>query len=476
MLSDEQLDQRIVDKSAMDELTCCICYKLMISPEREPRCWPGCGHEMCKECFSKPSLRSCPHCRCERTHNFRPYPSHRTKKMVMNLKIKCKHAANGCDATPTLDSCRSHENECKYRKIACEFCDQEVLQFELEDHRNGCGGRQADCPGSKYGCNHEVTVAQLEQHLKECKAYAAFQEILQLRAEMNVLKGSSTEPELLEEKNEEEMKNEADVEEDVEADVEMEEPADPEPAHDAPADPEPVNHAPPVRNVEPDQPQARNPEQPALLADYGRGRNVPNRGGWNPDRRNRRAQYGRPNAMPQIRCPEVYRRYMMPRPNGNRPPIPNRRVINPNMFPAAAAAAVPRVVHIGQQAARPSPPPRNRAAAPWYSAERQPSENPPAQAAEPVPAPQPAAREQPQGRRDRQRRLNLNAVCIHYSQGLCGRGRRCRFQHPGYNEPVNASRRTPARRAGNQPPHQPPHRQPRRQPHRPRGGWGGIYC
>lgn len=185
--SDEIFESRLLaDSQRIEEYHCPVCYMLMVSPEREPRCWMGCGHEVCMACV--PNLNACPMCRSAKRRALPTNPSLRTKRAVMAFKIRCANQPAGCEETPTLDSVGAHEKSCAFGPEPCPYCNEAVLRNILEAHKSGCGNLPAECPGAKFGCTESINRAGLEDHKRACRSYFALKEIERITKENDRLK------------------------------------------------------------------------------------------------------------------------------------------------------------------------------------------------------------------------------------------------------------------------------------------------
>ena len=138
--------------SFMDSLSCKICLKVLHDPVQ---CQNN-EHYFCRKCVTKhlENSETCPLCMDQLTlETLRP-PSRIVLEIVSQLrKPRCRHVSRGCTENVEVKDVLLHEQtcgketvnrrdqesheteECKFRKITCESCDEELVYVDYERHQ-----------------------------------------------------------------------------------------------------------------------------------------------------------------------------------------------------------------------------------------------------------------------------------------------------------------------------------------------------
>lgn len=149
------------DKKDLSNYLCKICNGIYNNPVLL-----SCGHIICKECY-KLNNKKCLICGENnisiKSENLPYITSYLSKKTC-----KCKN--ENCDKKICVDSILSHLQECPKEPVYCRFnCGNKIIREEIQKHESTCVYRPFQC---KY-CNKDVVQFQyLDNHLnKECPLY-----------------------------------------------------------------------------------------------------------------------------------------------------------------------------------------------------------------------------------------------------------------------------------------------------------------
>ena len=160
--------------SFMDSLSCKICLKVLHDPVQ---CQNN-EHYFCRKCVTKHLVNSetCPLCTDQLTlETLRP-PSRIILEIVSQLKKpRCRHVSRGCTENVEVEDVLLHEQTCGYAPVNCsnESCKETVNRRDQESHETEeCKFRKITCES----CDEELVYVDYERH--QCT----------LRKEMNEVK------------------------------------------------------------------------------------------------------------------------------------------------------------------------------------------------------------------------------------------------------------------------------------------------
>jgi len=114
----------------VDEVLCCICQKVLVTPVS----CKTCETHFCHNCISswQKKKNKCPF-NCE-------LDIHRASKVVNSLlsklKIKCYYNTNGCEFVEIYETTMKHEQSCKNKIVKCVHCNKET--DEKLKHEENC--------------------------------------------------------------------------------------------------------------------------------------------------------------------------------------------------------------------------------------------------------------------------------------------------------------------------------------------------
>ena len=160
--------------SFMDSLCCKICLEVLHDPVQ---CQNN-EHYFCRKCITKhlENSETCPLCMEQLTlETLRP-PSRIVLEMVSQLKKpRCRHVSRGCTENVEVEDVLLHEQTCGYAPVVCsnEGCKETVNRRDQESHETEeCKFRKITCES----CDEELVYVDYERH--QCT----------LRKEMNEVK------------------------------------------------------------------------------------------------------------------------------------------------------------------------------------------------------------------------------------------------------------------------------------------------
>ena len=158
----------------MDNFSCKICLKVLHDPVQ---CENN-EHHFCRKCLTKhlENSETCPLCMDQLTlETLRP-PSRIVLEIVSHLKKpRCCHVSRGCTENVKVEDVLLHEQTCGYAPVVCsnEGCKETVNRRDQENHETKeCKFRKITCES----CNEELVCVDYEKH--QCT----------LRKEMNEFK------------------------------------------------------------------------------------------------------------------------------------------------------------------------------------------------------------------------------------------------------------------------------------------------
>ncbi len=174
---------------------CCICHLILHNP-CETTC---CGVYFCRACIERYQLQynSCPHCRGgfpsgKRQRKLAWHESKAQERFINQLKVICKHNAEGCEWVGELRQLKGHLNEnplgdqdtgCEFVQLKCRRCNEDMKRADFGIHRKEkCLYRDVECPNREKGCiwfgQHESIAKHLNLDSKSgCYGGCGFVEV-----------------------------------------------------------------------------------------------------------------------------------------------------------------------------------------------------------------------------------------------------------------------------------------------------------
>ena len=146
----------------MDSLSCKICLKVLHDPVQ---CQNN-EHYFCRKCITKhlENSETCPLCMDQLTlETLRP-PSRIILEIVSQLKKpRCRHVSRGCTDNVGVEDVLLHEQTCGYAPVNCsnESCKETVNRRDQESHKTEeCKFRKITCES----CDEELVYVDYERH------------------------------------------------------------------------------------------------------------------------------------------------------------------------------------------------------------------------------------------------------------------------------------------------------------------------
>ncbi len=133
-----------INESRQEEVFCQICQCFLIEPHEHSIC----GKLICKSCLTerKKTHTTCPYCVKPFLvdGNTNVHFSKRIELIVLNLKISCYHTE--CKKIMCIRDTDKHiKNECEYEPVPCSDCQQNIIRFQLAEHKQICHKRLMVC-------------------------------------------------------------------------------------------------------------------------------------------------------------------------------------------------------------------------------------------------------------------------------------------------------------------------------------------
>ena len=160
--------------SFMDSFFCKICFEVLHDPVQ---CQDN-EHYFCRKCITKhlENSETCPLCMDQLTlETLRP-PTRIVANVVSQIKKpRCRHVSRGCTENVEVEDVLLHEQTCGYAPVVCsnEGCEETVNRRDQESHETEeCKFRKITCES----CDEELVYVDYERH--QCT----------LRKEMNQVK------------------------------------------------------------------------------------------------------------------------------------------------------------------------------------------------------------------------------------------------------------------------------------------------
>jgi hypothetical protein len=145
-----------------DDFICKICTYIIHDPYE----CENCGIPYCKDCLTKWEMRSnqCP-IKCDTV--MKTKPAHKfIKKMLGELKIKCKN--QDCGIVIEISRMNYHLKECEYEILKCpnEECAEKISRKDLEKHREACKFKTIQCErcAESFRDKEQNVMSLLESH------------------------------------------------------------------------------------------------------------------------------------------------------------------------------------------------------------------------------------------------------------------------------------------------------------------------
>ena len=170
-----------ISSSFMDSLCCKICFEVLDDPVQ---CENN-EHYFCRKCIAKhlENTETCPTCMDQLTlETLRP-PSRIILEIVSQFKKpRCRHVSRGCVENVEVEDVLLHEQTCGYAPVVCsnEGCKATVNRRDQESHETEeCKFRKITCES----CNEELVYVDYDRH--QCTLR---KEINEVKSEMNEVK------------------------------------------------------------------------------------------------------------------------------------------------------------------------------------------------------------------------------------------------------------------------------------------------
>ena len=163
-----------LSSSFMDSFCCKICFEVLDDPVQ---CENN-EHYFCRKCITKhlENSETCPTCLDQLTfETLRPVPRVILEIISQLKKPRCRHVSRGCEENVEVEDVLLHEQTCGYAPVVCsnEGCKETVNRRDQESHEmEECTFRKITCES----CDEELVHADYERH--QCT----------LRKEMNEVK------------------------------------------------------------------------------------------------------------------------------------------------------------------------------------------------------------------------------------------------------------------------------------------------
>ncbi|CAD8080931.1 unnamed protein product [Paramecium sonneborni] len=125
----------IIAQEVKDEYLCNICYQLAINPVECQKC----ETLFCNSCSLdwKAKQNMCPN-KCQEPYQLKQ--AHRMiRSEILKVKCYCKFSKFGCQEQLILDQLQQHLSQCKFIPVkCCQQCEWEGQADELNDHQEKC--------------------------------------------------------------------------------------------------------------------------------------------------------------------------------------------------------------------------------------------------------------------------------------------------------------------------------------------------
>ncbi|KAL5254929.1 hypothetical protein ACHWQZ_G014394 [Mnemiopsis leidyi] len=128
--------RRVVMGTPRVEFLCDLCNQLLCNPTQSV-----CGHQFCTFCIENWLERDprCPYdCMTINPSVHLLAPKVRLVQKMESLVLKCAYLGSGCSAQLTLAEIPTHEMNCKYALVRCEYCNVKISKRQLATHHTLC--------------------------------------------------------------------------------------------------------------------------------------------------------------------------------------------------------------------------------------------------------------------------------------------------------------------------------------------------
>ncbi|KAL4448723.1 hypothetical protein ABPG74_012812 [Tetrahymena malaccensis] len=173
------MEERIVSNSVDDrELQqCSICLQLPVVPLK----CQNCTQMVCAKCAFEwiQKKNECPQ-GCFGEWKLSKPSETELDKIVLQQYFYCQYKEFGCIQTHKILDLINHESICQYKAIPCQFCRNQVVQYQMDDHEKICEYRICKCKNCSFNYvarekkTHNCLKTVLEQYSdlkKEFKKY-----------------------------------------------------------------------------------------------------------------------------------------------------------------------------------------------------------------------------------------------------------------------------------------------------------------
>ncbi len=164
-----------------ENFSCKICLEILHDPVQ---CQSN-EHYFCRKCLTKhlENSQTCPLCMDQLTlETLRP-PSRIVASVVSQLKKpRCSHVSRGCTENVQVEELLLHEQTCGYAPVVCsnEGCKETVNRRDKESHETEeCKFRKITCES----CEEELVYVDFEKH--QCTLRKEINEVKSRLDEMN---------------------------------------------------------------------------------------------------------------------------------------------------------------------------------------------------------------------------------------------------------------------------------------------------
>ena len=167
-------NNNVLSSPFMDSFSCKICSEVLHDPVQ---CQSN-EHYFCRKCITKhlENFETCPLCKDHLTlETLRPVPRVILEIVSQLKKPRCRHVSRGCVGNVEVEDVLLHEQTCGYAPVVCsnEGCNETVNRRDQESHETEeCKFRKITCES----CDEELVYIDYERH--QCT----------LRKEMNDIK------------------------------------------------------------------------------------------------------------------------------------------------------------------------------------------------------------------------------------------------------------------------------------------------
>ena len=151
-----------LSSSFMDSFSCKICFEVLDDPVQ---CENN-EHYFCRKCITKhlENSETCPTCMDQLAlETLRPVPRVILEIVSQLKKPRCRHVSRGCEENVEVEDVLLHEQTCGYAPVVCsnEGCKETVNRRDQESHEmEECKFRKITCES----CDEELAYVDYERH------------------------------------------------------------------------------------------------------------------------------------------------------------------------------------------------------------------------------------------------------------------------------------------------------------------------